>query len=86
MSKKTVPVHNLNVPNGGPQNPITIPSNAPVHSSYTGNLLGYGPQPTGVKCDAPRGHPNYGKDFHVIEYNPANNSWMEHGMFKRLPN
>ena len=28
--------------------------------------------------DAPYGQPNYGKPFHVIEYNPANNSYMMH--------
>lgn len=83
MSNNYVPVYNINIPGGGPQLPIVIPSDAPVYSSYTGNLVGYGPQQKFVKCDAPQGHPNYGKNFHVIEYNPANDSFMEHGFGTR---
>ena len=79
MPKGNVPVHNINVPGGGIQQPMSIPANAPVYSSYTGNLVGYGPQPFGVRCDAPQGHPNFGQNFHVIVHNPANNSFMEHG-------
>lgn len=79
MSNK-LPVHDLNVPGGGLQKPITIPANAPVHSSYTGKLVGHGPQSFGVPCDAPKGHPNYGKNFHVVVKNPANGSWMMHRM------
>lgn len=82
MPKNYVPVHNINVPNGGPQQPMTIPSDAPVYSSYTGNLVGYGPQRFGVRSDAPIGHSNYGQNFHVIVHNPANNSYMEHGFRK----
>lgn len=74
-----LPVYTINVPNGGMQRPITIPANAPVHSSYTGNLVGYGPQSFGTHCDAPRGHANFGKKYHVIINNPANGSWMMHG-------
>ncbi len=77
MSKK-LPVYSINVPNGGNQQPITIPANAPVYSSYTGKLVGYGPQPFGMPCDAPQGHPNNGKNYHVIINNPVNGSWMMH--------
>ncbi|BCS82492.1 hypothetical protein QLL95_gp0360 [Cotonvirus japonicus] len=85
MSKKYVPVYNLNVPNGGMQGPpLTVPSDKPVHSSYTGELIGYGPIPRGMMSDAPIGHPNHGKDFHVIEYNPCNESWMMHYAHKSI--
>ncbi len=80
MPNNQVPVHSINVPNGGVQRPVTIPQDAPVYSSYTGNFIGRGPQPFGVRCDAPLGHPNYGQNFHVIVHNPANQSWMEHGL------
>jgi len=78
MSKGTIPVFNLNVPGGGPQQPIVIPSNAPVYSSYTGNQVGTGAIPKGTISDAPQGNPNYGKPFHVVEYNPANKTYMMH--------
>ena len=69
----------MNVPGGGPQgSPIIIPDNQPVYSSYTGELIGYGPTGRGVISDAPIGHPNYGKDFHVVEYNEVNGSYMAH--------
>ena len=78
MSNKNVPVFTINVQGGGTQKPISIPMNAPVHSSYTGNLVGYGQQSFGTPCDAPKGHANYGKKFHVIVNNPTNKSWMMH--------
>ena len=80
MSKntKTVPVFDLNVPNGGMQKKINIPSDAPVYSSYTGEKVGNGPLAKGTICDAPPSHPNHGKPFHVIEHNPVNNTWMAH--------
>jgi len=31
----------------------------------------------GTVCDAPFGHKDYGKIYHVIEYNEANGSYME---------
>lgn len=77
MSKQ-LPVYDINYPGGGPQRPVTISDSSPVYSTYSGNLIGYGPLTTGVKCDAPIGHPNYGKDYHVVEYNPANNTYMAH--------
>ena len=79
MSKSNfIPVHNLNVPNGGPQTPVTITTSTPVYSSYTGNLIGHGPISFGTPTDAPIGHPNHGTNFHVVEFNPANNSFMAH--------
>ena len=74
----TLPVYDLNVPNGGPQQPVSIGQNDPVYSTYTGNLVGYGPQPTGVRCDAPQDHPNYGKDYRVIVQNPVTGTFMMH--------
>lgn len=75
---KHVPVYSINVPNGGIQQSVTVNNNTPIYSSYTGNLIGYGGIQIGTPNDAPSGHPNYGKSFHVIEYNPANNSFMGH--------
>lgn len=55
-----------------------INQDTPVYSSYTGNLIGNGPLTYGIPTDAPKGYPNYGTNYHVIEYNPANNSYMAH--------
>lgn len=73
----SIPIHNLNVPNGGLQQPAPFSSTTPVYSSYTGNLIGKGPIQTGkVKTDVTAGHSAYDKTFNVIVYNPANNSHM----------
>jgi hypothetical protein len=74
-----IPVYNINVPYGGMQQPAFVSADTPVFSSYTGNLIGHGMINHGMRNDAPIGHGNYGKSFHVIEYNPANNSYMAHG-------
>lgn len=78
MGEKNIPVYDLNVPNGGPQAPISITKDQPIYSSYTGNLVSWGPIPYGTISDAPVGHSNYKKPFHVIEYNPVNRSFMTH--------
>lgn len=75
-----VPVYNLNIPGGGPQGPpMFVPSDSAVYSSYTGGLVGYGGVPHGTMNDAPPSHPNFGNPFHVVEFNPANGSYMAHG-------
>lgn len=79
MAQKFLPVYNINIPGGGMQTPISIPSGAPIYSSYTGELITYGPVARGIINDAPIGHPNYNKPFHVVEYNPVNQSFMAHG-------
>jgi hypothetical protein len=76
---KNIPVFNINVPYGGPQPAAFVTSDTPIFSSYTGNLIGYGPIGWGTPNDAPIGNHNYGKPFHVIEFNPSNNSYMAHG-------
>lgn len=82
MKSKFIPVYNLNVPNGGPQGPpLIISGDQPVFSSYTGELICNGPVLKGTICDAPIGHANYGKPFHVIEFNPVNGSLMGHNFF-----
>ena len=63
---------------GRSQYPIIVPNDAPIISSYTGKVIGFGPQPFGMPCDAPKEHPNYGKNFHVIEKNPVNGEYMMH--------
>jgi hypothetical protein len=78
-----IPVHDLNAPHGGPQQPASVGNNQPVYSSYTGNLVGYGPIPKGTQSDAPPGNPNHAKPYHVIVLNPANQSYMSHGRFWR---
>ena len=84
MHGNHVPVYNLNVPYGGLQGPpMIISPTTPVYSSYTGDLVGYGPLAQGTPNDAPKNHPNYKKNFHVVEYNPANNSYMAHAPTRR---
>jgi len=79
MSKKNVPMFNINVPGGGLQKPITtIAPGTPIHSSYTGELIGHGGVQRGTISDAPPGNKNYGKPYHVVEYNPCNDSYMAH--------
>lgn len=73
-----VPIVSINAPNAGIQQPVTITSTTPVHSSYTGNLIGYGNIPVGTRCDALPSQRNYGRDYHVIVHNPANGSYMAH--------
>ena len=68
-SKKTLPVFN-----------IGMPGDASVYSSYSRELVGYGPMPYGMPNDALPWQNNYGKDFHVIEYNPCNDTFMMHGL------
>jgi len=84
MNGNYVPVYNLNIPGGGLQGPpMVISPITPVYSSYTGNLVGYGPLEKGTPNDAPKGHPNYNKSFHVVEFNPVNQSYMAHRPHKR---
>lgn len=80
MDKKYVPCFNLNVPNGGPQQQTFLKSTDPVFSLYTGDFICNGPLPKGMPTDAQRGMNGYGKNFHVIEYNPANQTFMAHGV------
>lgn len=49
--------------------PTTIQQNTPVYSEYTNELVGLSPIPFGTICDAPFGHPNFGKSFHVVLQN-----------------
>ena len=74
-----IPCWSINTPGAGSQGPPMVISNhQPVYSTYSGVLVGHGPIPYGMPGDAPAYHPNYGKDFHVVEYNPANGSYMAH--------
>lgn len=73
-------VYNLNVPGGGVQKSITVSPSTKVYSSYTGEHVWIGPMPKNIKTDVPFLHPNHGKNYHVIEYNPANTSYMVHGI------
>jgi hypothetical protein len=76
---ENIPVYDMNEPNAGPQKPAIISNDTPVYSCYTGKLIGYGSiKKYSIKTDAPFGSPNYDKYFHVIQYNPANGSWMSH--------
>lgn len=82
-----IPVFNINIPGGGSQQRVFIDENTPVYSSYTGQLVGYGPiQRNQIMTDAPRGHPRHGQYFHVIEFNPVNGSHMVHHNCNSYPN
>lgn len=72
-----MPVYHVNVPGGGIQQPATIPPNQKIFSSYTGNFVGYGGVPYGTLSDAPPGHSNYGKPFHVVVIDGQGN-YMTH--------
>lgn len=76
--KRTIPVHSINVPNGGIQQPVYIKPTDPIYSSYTGQFIGYGSIPYGVPTDAIKGQSGYGKNYHVVVYNQVNGSWMAH--------
>ena len=76
---QNIPVYSTNIPGGGPQQPCTdFTSSTPVYSTYTGELVGYGPIAKGTICDAPVGHFKYGQPYHVIELTPTNNAYMAH--------
>jgi hypothetical protein len=75
-----LPIHSINVPNGGiQQTPPQVTSQTPIYSSYTGNFIQFGQIKYGTPCDAPSGHKNHGKNYHVIQYNEANDTFMCHG-------
>lgn len=80
-SSKTyyIPSYDLNAPNAGPQKPVYITHATPIHSSYSSKLIGHGPMLNNIINDAPQGHPNHGKNYHVIEHNPVNDTYMAHG-------
>ena len=77
---KNVPVYDAGAPYRT-QQPVYLPVTAPVHIVYSGKVISYGPVPVGTPCDAPFGHANYGKDFHVI--NNVRGDWMIHGFGRR---
>ena len=53
-----------------------VNANTPVFSSYTGQLISYGPVKVGTISDAPIGNPNHNKPFHVIEIDSNGNHMM----------
>ncbi len=75
---KYIPSYNINIPNGGEQKSVIVGPSDSIYSSYSGDFISHGPLLKGTPNDAPHSHPNYGKPFHVIEYNPCNNSYMAH--------
>ena len=68
---KYIPNHNMIPPGNGPAPKKTIQENEPVYSAYTGKQVWTGPMPYGIKCDAPKGEPNYGKNYHAMQHIPA---------------
>lgn len=75
-----IPVHSINVPGGGIQQPPPqITHTTKIYSSYTGNFVQYGPILRNTRCDAQPWQKNYGKNYHVIQYNEANGQFMVHG-------
>ena len=74
-----LPAFDINTPYGGDQIPAPpITKETVIYSSYTGKPVAVGGVKWGTPGDAPKSHPNYGKDFHVVEYNPVNSSYMVH--------
>jgi hypothetical protein len=57
---------------------IQVPKGAPVYSAYSLALVGYGPQPYGIPCDAKEGDSNFRKYFHIIQYKPEQNAYYIH--------
>ena len=49
---------------------MDVPKDAPVYSSYTNALIGYGPQLKGQTTDAPVGHDKHGEKFHGLTFCP----------------
>ena len=75
MSKKNIPVININPPNGGPQRPLNdVPEDQPVYSCYTGELIGYGGVPHETITDAPLGQHN--GHYRVVQYNQSNGLYL----------
>ncbi|ADO18473.1 hypothetical protein [Acanthamoeba castellanii mimivirus] len=77
MSKK-LPLYSIGVPGQSVQPPPPISPKQPIFSSYTNKLIGYGHLTNDILCDAPPEHNRYKKNFHVIVYNPANDTYMAH--------
>lgn len=76
--KKYIPVHSINLPNGGPQKTCDVAEDTPIYSSITGEFIQNGPIKVDTPNDAPVGHPNHGGKYHVIIKNPTNGSFMAH--------
>ena len=68
---KNIPNHNMVPPGNGAAPKKTIQETEPVYSVYTGEQVWTGPMPYGIRCDAPKSDPNYGKNYHAIQYIPA---------------
>ncbi len=79
-SKHNVPVYAVNSPGAGVQQPVVMHTDTPIYSSYTSEFVGYGHVPKGTPGDAPYGHPNYGKNFHVIQHVASERIYMIHRM------
>lgn len=80
QGSRFIPAYRLNVPGGGPQGPpMIIGPDTPVFSSFTSNHIQNGPMTWNVPNDAPPGDKHYQKNFHVVEYNECNDSFMAHG-------
>jgi len=72
-----IPVFNINVANGGIQQPAHLTDSDPVYSSYTGKFIGYGHIPRGTSSDAIEGQSGFNKPFHCITQN-SNGDFMTH--------
>jgi hypothetical protein len=72
----TLPIYNPNISNSGPQKPISISNTTQTYSSHTENFIGRGPFSHGIKTNPTKSHYKNGLDYHVIEFNPVNNSYI----------
>lgn len=73
-----VPAYYIGAPHT-PGHAITISPNTPVYSSYSGDLIGYGPIKWNTANDAPVHHEKHGQSYHVVEMD-SNGNYMAHGI------
>jgi hypothetical protein len=71
-----LPAYDLGEPGRPGGHSIEIKSDDIIYSTYTGEQVAVGPVKKGMKCDAPKGHKNYKKKFHVIERDAKGNLMM----------
>ena len=78
MSHKNIPVYHGGKIGIMQPNPPPLTSTTPIVSVYSGNVVAHGGIPWGTPNDAVKGQPNYGGNFHVINYNYADGNYYAH--------
>ena len=78
-NKKYIPVYHGGKKGKLQPKPPKITKDTPIISVYSGKEIGKGNIPYGTPTDATQNQPNYGKNFHVINYNYADKTFYAHG-------